>query len=248
MRIGLLSDIHGNLPAFAAVLAELQQESLDQLVCLGDVAIFGPQPRETLAALHTLACPLVMGNTDAWALDPQPHPERDADSAKFNAVELWGAAQLSADDRTFIRTFQPAVTIELGEGMALLCYHGSPRSYHDPIRATTPEDELAGYLGGARAMILAGGHTHEPFVRRFRDQIVLNPGSVGLPFETLSGGRTRNPPWAEYAILEVDDGNVRLQLRRTPVDVGAICRAAQQSGMPFFDWWLADWLPVTSMQ
>lgn len=68
MRIALLSDIHGNLFALEAMLAMLTRETIDQIVCLGDVAMFGPQPCAVLARMQTVACPVVMGNTDAWAL------------------------------------------------------------------------------------------------------------------------------------------------------------------------------------
>ena len=241
MRIALLADIHGNLTALEAALAELAGERVDGFVCLGDVAIFGPQPRETLARLRGLAGPVVMGNTDAWALDPHPHAERDAESALFNAIELWGAAQLDETDRAYLRTFRPTITVDLGAGRTLLAYHGSPRSFHDPILATTPDDDLAGFLGEARATILAGGHTHMPFVRRFEQSLVLNPGSVGLPFEQLPGGKSRNPPWAEYALLAVDGDGVRVELRRTPVDLAKVRSAVQASGMPCAEWWLADW-------
>jgi predicted phosphodiesterase len=241
MRIALLADVHGNLVALEAVLGELENDPVDQIICLGDVAIFGPQLCETLARLRDIGCPIVMGNTDAWALDPQPHPVRDEETVYFNAIEQWGAAQLSDADRAFIRTFQPTVPVDLGQGTTLLCYHGSPRSYHDSIIATTPDEELAVFFGDRPATILAGGHTHTPFVRRFFQSIVLNPGSVGLPYERLPGGGVRNPPWAEYAILTVNGDDMRVALRRTPVDIAQLAQTVRQSGMPHADWWLTDW-------
>jgi predicted phosphodiesterase len=240
MRIALLADIHGNLTALDAVLAELASALVDQVLCLGDVAIFGPQPRATLARLRGLGCPMVMGNTDAWALAPQPHPFRNADTPKFNAIELWGAAQLTDADRQCIRTFQPTVTVDLGVHGQLMGYHGSPRSYYDAIVAATPDAELAHWFGARPALLMAGGHTHAPFVRRFGDSLVMNPGSVGLPYENRPDGRTRNPPWAEYAIVTTD-GGLSVELRRTPVDVGQIAQAARQSEMPFAEWWLDQW-------
>jgi putative phosphoesterase len=243
MRIALLADIHGNLGALEAVLADLQREPVDQLVCLGDVAIFGPQPRQTLARVRALGCPVVMGNTDAWALDPHPHPVRNDETPKINAVELWTAAQLRDEDRAFIRTFAPTVEISLGQAQRLLCYHGSPRSFHHAIVATTPEDQLGEWFAGHDALILAGGHTHAQFLRRWQDRMLLNPGSVGLPYERLADGRTRNPPWAEYAVLTWADGRLGIDLRRTPVDLTALQQAVRQTDMPFADWWLAAWQP-----
>ncbi len=251
MRIALISDIHGNLCALEAVLATLAQESVDQIVCLGDVAIFGPQPRETLARLQMLGCPVVMGNTDAWALDPQPHPVRNEQSAFFNAIELWGAHQLTEADRTYIRTFLPVVPLAVDDQLGLLCYHGSPKSYHDIIVATTPDDAVGALLGEQPAQVLAGGHTHAQFVRRYRDKLLLNPGSVGLPYETLMDGTDRNPPWAEYALVEwtagnlsvgnLSVGNLEVTLRRVPYPIEPLLATVKASGMPHGDWWSKDW-------
>lgn len=240
MRIALFSDTHGNLATLEAVLAEIQRDPVDHLICLGDVAIFGPQPRETLNLVRTLACPVVMGNTDAWALDPHPHAERNRDTPKFNAIELWSATQLSDNDRNFIRTFQPTVTLALDDDASLLAYHGSPRSFNEGIVATTADSTLVDYFADAQATVLAGGHTHAPFMRRWHDKIVLNPGSVGLPYETLADGSVRNPPWAEYAILTCEASRTNVELRRTPVDRAAVRAAVQQSAMPFGTWWLNE--------
>lgn len=241
MRVALLSDIHGNLIALEAVLTVVAREKVDQIVCLGDVVLFGPQPDAVLARMQALACPVVMGNTDAWALAPEPHPERDEQTVIFNAIELWGAQQLTDADRAFIRTFQATVELDLGNGMKLLCYHGSPQSYHDVIVATTPDAEIAPLLGDQQAQLLAGGHTHAQYVRRYQDKLLLNPGSVGLPYETLPSGMDRNPPWAEYALIDWSQGELNVALRRAPYDIAPLLEAAMVSGMPHAEWWCKDW-------
>jgi len=242
MRVALFGDIHGNCFAFTALLAALAAAAVDQLVCLGDVAIFGPQPQAALQQLQALGCPVVMGNTDAWALDPQPHPIRDAESYYFNTIEQWGASQLAAADRAYIRTFQPTVTLDLG-GVTLLCYHGSPGSFHDKIVATTPAEVLAPLVGASSALVLAGGHTHEPYVRRYLDKILINPGSVGLPFERRADGSVRHPPWAEYALVTWAHGELQVELRRAVYASRALIAYTRGSQMPDAEWWLKDWLP-----
>lgn len=242
MRIALLADIHGNMTALDAVLTSLESEPIDQVICLGDVAIFGPQPRETLACLRSLGCPVVMGNTDAWALAPKVHPVRDDDSAKFNDIEFWGALQLTGEDKLFIQTFQATVTVDLGGGDRLLCYHGSPRSFDDPILATTPDESLQEMLAGQQATVMAGGHTHVTMLRRFQTTMLVNPGSVGLPFEiTIDPPGDRNPPWAEFAVLEWQAGQLSVKFHRVPVDMDQLAQQVVNSGMPHCDWWLAGW-------
>jgi predicted phosphodiesterase len=240
MRVALLADIHGNCFALHAVLAALRADAVERIVCLGDVAIFGPQPREALALLQSLACPVVMGNTDAWALDPKPHPMRNAETPYVNAIELWSAAQLTEADRTYIRTFPPTVTVDLN-GATMLCYHGSPRSFHDSIVATTPTEALTPMLGETEALILAGGHTHQPFLRRFYDKIVLNPGSVGRAYEIWPDGTVHDSPWAEYALVSYHAGQVQVDLRRVPYDVKALRAYTRTTAMPHRDWWCKNW-------
>lgn len=239
MRVALLSDIHGNCFALDAVLAALAAESIDQIVCLGDVAIFGPQPRAALTRIKVLGCPVVMGNTDAWALDPQPLPMRNEESHYFNAIERWSADQLTAADLAYIQTFQPTVNIDL-VGATLLCYHGSPRSCHDMIVATTAPDELIPMFGDTAALILAGGHTHAQYARRYLDKIMLNPGSVGLPYEALPDSTVRNPPWAEYAIVTWLADNLQVELRRVAYDSRELIAYTRTTDMPYADWWLKD--------
>ena len=244
MRIGLISDIHGNLPALEAVLADVRAAGADQVICLGDVAVMGPQPRETVAALRDLGCPMVMGNTDAWLLDPHPHPPRDADTPIINAIEWWCAGQLLPQDLAFVRSFRPTVALSPGAGTNLLCFHGSPRSNVDAITATTPGDELDAMLAGAHSTLLAGGHTHTQLLRRHREMLLINPGSTGYPVELGPANDMRNPPWAEYALVTLDAQRLSIDLRRVPYDIAPLLRAARHSGMPHAEWWMAKWQPA----
>ena len=250
MHIAIIADTHGNLIALDAVLAELEREGVTRIVCLGDVAGLGAQPREVIARLRALACPVVMGNADEFLLkpallDPARHPSVSDDLRRMHEMERWCAEQLGIDDLDYLRSFQPTVELPLGdddaESQALLCYHGSPRSNQEEIRASTPEAELAEKLGPRRTLVMAGGHTHAQFVRRLDHSIILNPGSVGLADETLPGGGHRNPPWAEYAVLTAEQDRIGIELRRVPIDQTAIRRSLLESGMPHAEWWAADW-------
>jgi len=242
MRIAILSDIHGNLVALEAVLTALDAEHVDQIVCLGDVATFGPRPREVLAQLRGLNCPVVMGNMDAWLLNPQPHEVRDENSHRITEVELWSAHQLSPADLDYLRTFRPTVEIALGDDTTLLCFHGSPQSNTDVILSTTPEEELEHKLSGFSATVVAGGHTHVQILRRHRDMIFINPGSVGLSFERARHtDQARNSPWAEYGLVSWENGSLNVELRRVPFDVEVMVRAARDSGLPHLEWWVQGW-------
>jgi len=243
MTIALIADIHGNLAALEAVLDVLRAESPNEIVCLGDVAATGPQPREVLRGLQELGCPVVMGNADAELLDVRPPaPDSDEDTRRIMDISCWCAAQLDDADRAFLASFQPTVEISLGEERRLLCCHGSPRSYDDIINATTTDDELDGMIAGHDATIIAGGHTHVRMLRAYRGREIVNPSSVGLAYQFFPDGSVRVPPWAEFALLsQSDTAAVSVDFRCVAYDRDATVRAMTELEMPHAAWWAADW-------
>lgn len=243
MRVALISDIHGNFVALKAVLGNLRASHVSQIVCLGDVATFGPQPRQVIRQLRDIDIPIAMGNMDAWLLNPKPHAYRDENTRWITEIELWGTEQLTSSDIGYLRTFQPQIEVSQSSDTSLLCVHGSPRSDTDIVLATTPEDELERMLAGCQATVVAGGHTHTQMLRRFREMTVINPGSVGLAIERSSlTSEVRNPPWAEYAVVGLEKGELRIEFRRVPYDVGELIRAARKSGMVHAEWWINHWI------
>jgi predicted phosphodiesterase len=242
MRIALISDIHGNAVALDVVLTALKKQQVDSIICLGDVASSGPQPGLVIERLRTIGCPVVMGNTDDWLLQPQLKDKTDDFSRRLQDVELWGSQQLSSADREYLSTFQPTVEFPLANDKMLLCYHGSPRSYREIIVATTPEDELDQIFAGHQAVIFAGGHTHMQMFRRYKDVLLLNPGSVGLAIDRVSPfEEIRNVAWAEYAILSTEDGSLSVEMYRVPFDLQTVIQAVISSGMPHAEWWISEW-------
>ncbi|OLE19468.1 MAG: hypothetical protein AUG88_00825 [Actinobacteria bacterium 13_1_20CM_4_68_12] len=125
MRLGLISDIHGNLLALDAVLDELNESGIDRLVCLGDVAA-GPEPRATIERLREVGCPVVRGNWDTWVLEGVPPLQLQA-GPKLRDQGDWSGAQLTEPDKAFLRELQSQLELDLG-GTKVLCVHGSPRS------------------------------------------------------------------------------------------------------------------------
>jgi len=233
MRFALISDIHGNLPALEAVLDEIEGERVDEILCLGDVAV-GPQPGETLDRVRELGCPVVLGNWDAYFIRGFPEHETEI-GQKLVEMGEWWADQLSAEQRAYIDTFVDELTRP-----GLAAFHGSPRSYEDFIYATTPDSELSKMLNGAREPLLAGGHTHFAMVRHFDGSLLVNPGSVGLPFAKQEQVM-RISPWAEYALVDWDYGRLSVELRRTDFDVESLLDLIRSSGMPHADWWAGLW-------
>lgn len=241
MRIALISDIHGNLVALEALLEALKRAAPDQVICLGDIAATGPQPHEVVSLLRELHWPIVMGNTDDWLLNPVPDPNAEGPTRILEEIELWSAAQLTDEDREFIRTFPGTIEIPLGDREKLLCYHGSPRSFHDEILPSTPTEQLEAWFLGSDAICFAGGHTHERMVRGYWGSTVLNPGSAGLPQIVGKDGAARNPVWAEYALLDWESGRLNIQLCCEPFSLDALLQSIRASTMPHAAIYAQDW-------
>ena len=203
--IGLLYDVHGNLPALEAVLGDAEEAGAERFLLGGDYALFGAWPRETVQRLRELDAEWIRGNGERWTADPSGAPE-----AVHGAIErcrdLLGEElvdELAALSETTTR------------GSTLYC-HGSPVS---DVRSFLPEpaEDEAELLLGVAAERLVFGHTHLPFRRAAGRIELVNPGSVGMPFD----GDHR----AAYALVR-DDASV--EHRRVQYDYRDSARAVRE--------------------
>jgi len=244
MRIAVISDIHGNLVAFETVLDRFASEGIDQIVCLGDVAAGAAQPAGTVARLRAIGGPVVMGNADAETLDPASIPAIDETTRQIKEITAWAASQLAADDLAYLRSFQPTVEVPLGDAGLLLGCHGSPRSFDDQIVAAMSPADVDAMLAEIppQTTIVASGHTHLQGLRRYRHLLLLNPGSVGLPFHPAPPSEpVCHPAWAEYAIVTTDRGAMSVELCRVPIDLDDLSQITLGSNMPDAGSWIASW-------
>lgn len=207
--VAVLSDIHGVLPVLELVLADPEVRSADRIVVCGDHAA-GPQPVEVLDRLAALDnAVLVRGNADrelvALARDPNPDPIEGYEA------DIWAARQLSPEQVDLLASLPHPITMEIkGFGQVLFC-HGTPRSDDEVVLVDTRLERWAeafSELPDSVATVVCG-HTHMPFVRLVDRRLVVNPGSIGMPYGR-SGGH--------WALLR--DGNV--SLRRVAVDEDAV--------------------------
>src|SRR4051795_12090220 len=120
MRVGFISDIHGNLLALDAVLADLSRQEVDRVVCLGDIC-FGPQAPECLERVRELGCPVILGNWDSWSIDGFP-PADDPVGMMLYEIGAWWAEQLHDQHREFVRTFSPTLELAIPDGRKILCF------------------------------------------------------------------------------------------------------------------------------
>jgi len=207
VRVAALGDIHGNLPALDAVLAEVEAAAPDVVVCVGDL-VGGPYSSECLDRMIGLAdVRFVRGNADRMVLEGT-----DAHGVDWERER----AGLGEERVAAIATWPLAVALVVdGLGRALFC-HATPAS-DDPIYTrVTPEDEIAALFGPVEADVLVCGHTHVQFDRTLGSGLrLVNAGSVGMPYEGRRG--------AFWALL-----GPGVELRCTEYDVEAAAAAIRE--------------------
>ena len=209
MRDAVLFDVHGNLAALDAVLAEALAEGFDRLLFGGDLVLFGPEPAACVDRLRGLGEQLVAikGNTDRYVIDRQ------------DDVAHW--ANALGEDRLAWLDALPA-QLPVPEQDALLV-HATPRGDEEMLMPDTPVSEAAAMLAGVGQHTLLCGHVHIQYRRPVAGHELINPGSVGMPLD----GDLR----AAWAIIS--DG--RVELRRTAYDVEAVADRVEREDGTFAD-------------
>jgi diadenosine tetraphosphatase ApaH/serine/threonine PP2A family protein phosphatase len=209
--LGLIYDVHGNLGALEAVLADAGEAGIGRFLLGGDYGLFGPQPAQTVERLRSLDAQMIRGNVDRWTAHPHEAPE---DPVVQGAIEECHA-QLG--DRT-VADLDVLPEWLTDQGRVRFC-HASPIS---DVRSfmPRPSDEDEELLGGHSEPLIVFGHTHLPFERLGPGGVrLVNPGSVGMPFD--------GDPRASWAILH-DDG--RIEHRRVAYDHAAAAEAVRALG------------------
>jgi putative phosphoesterase len=235
LRVAVFSDIHGNCVAFDGVLSDIQRQSVDGMVCLGDAIQGGAQPTEVVSRLRELHIPTVMGNADYWLITGTANTAKEPVSNVQLEVRAWSLSKLKKEDVDFIGQFKPVITLPFGDGN-LVCFHGSPVSFDQQIWPTTPEEEFLRMVGGYGNSVLCGGHVHLQYMRRFKDSFFFNPGSVGFSWNHVqTGDELAADSWAEYAIVTSDGRTSSLEFRKVPFDAEEWIRVTADSGKPHAD-------------
>ena len=220
MRIAALYDIHGNLPALEAVLADVQRAGVDRLVIGGDIVV-GPMTREALALARAVDLPVefIYGNCEVAVLDQLTGrtPKRRWVADKYLPMFEWTAEQHRAD-RDVLASWPLTRRLHVpGVGNVLFC-HATPRNEDEAFLETTAEEKIRPLFEGLGAAVVVCGHTHMQFDRMVGETRVVNAGSVGMPF---------GEPGAYWLRLGPD-----VELRRTEYDLEAAARRIRATPYP----------------
>jgi len=220
MRIAALFDIHGNLPALEAVLADVRAAHVDRLVVGGDIVV-GPMTREALAFVRAVDIPteFIYGNCEIAVLDQLAGrtPKVAWRAPRYLPIIEWTAEQHRAD-RDVLASWPLTRRLDVpGIGTVLFC-HATPRDDDEGFVKTTAEEKIRPLFDGLDAALVVCGHTHMQFDRMVGSTRVVNAGSVGMPF---------GDPGAYWLLLGPD-----IELRRTTYDLEAAARRIRATPYP----------------
>ena len=228
MKLGVVADLHGNVAALDAVLADAAGLGVERWWALGDLVLFGPRPVETLESLLALpGIQFVSGNTDRYVMtgeQPNPHATPADAVGDVGLVSRYGqmaagigwtqGALCQARLLDQIAALPSELRLTLPDGSRLLGVHASPGADDGPgIDTDSTDDVLSALLAGCGADVVVGGHTHDPTDRTIGAVRALNPGSAGLP---------RRCAGAEWMLIDADATRTRVEHRRARFDVDQV--------------------------
>ncbi len=236
--ITIFGDIHGNLPALEAVLADIDRRGLTNLYCLGDLVGYGTFPNEVTALIRERGIPTLMGNYDQGvgndSADCGCAYKTDIDRERGERSIAWSNAHTTDDHKAFLRALPAHLPVQLGDLSGLLV-HGSPRKINEYLFEDRPDDyflrimDAAGEVAGKPVEVLVCGHTHLPYHKILPDgRHVINAGSVGKPKD--------RDPRAGYIVLTVSGRELQVEFTRVAYDIERTAQAIEATpeagGMP----------------
>jgi diadenosine tetraphosphatase ApaH/serine/threonine PP2A family protein phosphatase len=219
MRLAVLADIHGNLPAFEAALSHAAQQKVDQVIIAGDIVIGAPDSQACVALARSIGCPVLRGNHERYVVNfgtPNASPLWVTD--QFAPLQ-WAAAQISEPDRQWMA--QLPATLRVPEAPDLFIVHASERGDHDTIEAHTPEHVLREMFPAARERYIVRAHNHHGQVRIWERGYIITASSVGLP---LDGN-----PTAQYLLMDQTRSGWDIRHQSVPYNIEAVLRRFQDT-------------------
>ena len=226
--ITIFGDIHANLPALEAVLADIEARDLSPLYCLGDLVGYGTFPNEVIEIIQKRNIPTLMGNYDQGVGNNSDdcgcaYTSKAAEALGKLSI-AWSNQNTTEENKHFLRQLTDQIPLQLG-GLRIRLVHGSPRKINEYLYEDRPDATMERLLDLAEADVLVCGHTHIPYHRVLPSgRHVVNAGSVGKPKD--------GNPEACYVVLEVNNNDLVVTFHRVPYDVERTANAIEATEMP----------------
>ena len=230
VRIAVLSDIHGNLPALQEVRKAVDSARPDYVAICGDLAMNGPDPVGTVDLVRELdraGAFVICGNTDLAVTDGDftaafPWFTEGAPEA-FKVAAEWARDELGDERVDYLRHLPWERRLRVDDTLIVFC-HASPGSLTDGLGADLDPVVTIDRVSKTDASVIVCGHTHLPEVREIGWRTLVNDGSAGYVFD--------GDPTASWALIEINEGKVTAEIKRTNYDVMAAANAVSARGLP----------------
>ena len=227
-QVTIFGDIHANLPALQAVLADIEARDISPDYCLGDLVGYGTFPNEVIETIRNRSIPTLMGNYDQGVGNNSDdcgcaYTSKEAEALGKLSI-AWSNKNTTVDNKLYLSQLTDQIPLDL-DRLRVRLVHGSPRKINEYLFADRPDGTLERLLDMADADVLVCGHTHIPYHRILPSgRHVVNAGSVGKPKD--------GNPQACYVVLEAKNRDLTVTFRRVPYDLERAAQAIEATDMP----------------
>jgi putative phosphoesterase len=212
MRIAFISDIHGNAIALERVLMDIKNKSVDKIIVLGDLCYRGPDPKRSIELIRSLDTAVIKGNADEWVVRGVQQGEVPNKVIEMMNLERdWTVSHLEQSDLDYLKNLPMDLNFE-SNNITISAFHATPDSLFESVLPHADDETIQSKLMSSfDARIYIYGHIHRPYIKYINGKIIMNSGSVGLPFDGLA--------MASYATVEIEEGMITTSIERVEYDI-----------------------------
>lgn len=211
MKIAFISDIHGNAVALEAVLEDIKKKNIEKVCVLGDICFRGPEPKKSLELVRSLQADVIKGNADEWVVRGVQQGEVPESALEMmNKERDWIFSKLNSTDIDYLSQL-PTELFIVEQGIEIYAFHATPTSLFDVIPQNAEESLLyENVMLKKDSTIYLYAHIHKPYIRYIHGKVMMNIGSVGLPFDGIQK--------ASYGIITIGESGFTTSIERVDYD------------------------------
>lgn len=225
MKVAFISDIHGNAVALDAVLHDIKKKEVDKIYVLGDICYRGPEPKRSLELVRSLHTEVIKGNADEWVVRGVREGEvPDKALDLMNQERQWTVEQLEPSDIEYLKNLPTALGLNIN-GVNIDAYHATPDSLFEIVLPNAEDEKIEETMmkpGDSQIYVYA--HIHRPYIRYIKGKVIMNVGSVGLPFDEVTK--------ASYGLIEIEEGDWQTSIVRVSFDLEKVIQLYEEVQYP----------------
>ncbi len=225
MKIAFISDVHGNAVALEAVLEDIKKKNIEKICFLGDLCYRGPEPKKSLDLVRSLQADVIKGNADEWVVRGVNQGEvPDRALELMNKERDWIVSKLEPSDIDYLKNLPTDMSIE-EQGVMIHAFHATPTNLFEVVNSNSEDNVLIEKLMTKNdSQIYIYAHIHKPYIRYINGKVILNIGSVGLPFDGVAK--------SSYGIITIEENGFSTSIERVHYDIEKVVEQYNDSEYP----------------